>query len=86
MLRRRICGGLGSTIDNILRPILIGGRSSLNGLLVFISVLGGVAEFGVLGIVLGPIVVASAVGILDVSAGKDATRRGAGTAQSPQRL
>jgi len=81
-----ICGGLGSTIDNILRPILIGGRSSLNGLLVFISVLGGVAEFGALGIVLGPIVVASAVGILDVSAGKDAKHRGAPTARSPQRL
>ena len=77
-----ICGGLGSTIDNILRPILLGGRSSLNGLLVFISVLGGVAEFGALGIVLGPIVVATAVGIADVSAGKDATRHGAGTGAS----
>ena len=28
-----ICGGLGGTIDNILRPVLLGGRSSLNGLL-----------------------------------------------------
>jgi len=66
-----ICGGLGATIDNILRPVLLGGRASLNGLLVFISVLGGVATFGVLGIVLGPIVVATAVGILDVYSGKD---------------
>lgn len=61
-----ICGGLGATIDNILRPLLLGGRASLNGLLVFISVLGGIAVFGVLGVVLGPIVVATAVGILDV--------------------
>jgi predicted PurR-regulated permease PerM len=61
-----ICGGLGATIDNILRPVLLGGRSSLNGLLVFISVLGGIAVFGVLGVVLGPIVVATAVGVLDV--------------------
>jgi predicted PurR-regulated permease PerM len=61
-----VCGGLGSTIDNILRPVLLGGRSSLNGLLVFISVLGGIAVFGVLGVVLGPIVVATAVGVLDV--------------------
>jgi predicted PurR-regulated permease PerM len=66
-----ICGGLGSTIDNILRPVLLGGRSSLNGLLVFISVLGGIAVFGVLGVVLGPIVVATAVGVLDVYSGKD---------------
>ena len=61
-----VCGGLGTTIDNILRPVLLGGRSSLNGLLVFISVLGGIAVFGALGVVLGPIVVATAVGVLDV--------------------
>jgi predicted PurR-regulated permease PerM len=64
-----ICGALGATIDNILRPVLLGGRASLNGLLVFISVLGGLAVFGVLGVVLGPIVVATAVGILDVYSG-----------------
>jgi predicted PurR-regulated permease PerM len=67
-----ICGALGATIDNILRPVLLGGRASLNGLLVFISVLGGIAVFGVLGVVLGPIVVATAVGILDVYSGKRA--------------
>jgi len=64
-----ICGALGATIDNILRPVLVGGRASLNGLLVFISVLGGIAVFGVLGVVLGPIVVATTVGILDVYSG-----------------
>jgi predicted PurR-regulated permease PerM len=67
-----ICGALGATIDNILRPVLLGGRASLNGLLVFISVLGGIAVFGVLGVVLGPIVVATTVGILDVYSGRDA--------------
>ncbi len=70
-----LCGGIGSTIDNILRPVLLGGRSSLNGLLVFISVLGGIAVFGILGVVLGPIVVATAVGILDVYSGKDKAHR-----------
>jgi predicted PurR-regulated permease PerM len=67
-----ICGGIGATIDNILRPALLGGRASLNGLLVFISVLGGIAVFGILGVVLGPIVVATAVGALDVYSDKDA--------------
>ena len=66
-----ICGALGASIDNVLRPVLLGGRASLNSLLVFISVLGGIAVFGVLGVVLGPIVVATAVGILDVYSGKD---------------
>jgi predicted PurR-regulated permease PerM len=76
-----ICGGLGSTIDNILRPVLLGGRSSLNALLVFISVLGGIAVFGVLGVVLGPIVVATAVGVLDVYSEKDLTTETAATAE-----
>lgn len=71
-----ICGALGSTIDNILRPLLLGGRASLNGLLVFISVLGGIAVFGVLGVFLGPIVVATAVGILDVYSGEDQPQEG----------
>ncbi len=70
-----ICGALGATIDNILRPVLLGGRASLNGLLIFISVLGGIAVFGVLGVVLGPIVVATTVGILDVYSGKSAAER-----------
>jgi len=67
-----ICGALGGMIDNVLRPVLLGGRSSLSGLLVFISVLGGIAVFGVLGIVLGPIVVATSVGIVDAYLARDA--------------
>jgi predicted PurR-regulated permease PerM len=70
-----ICGGIASTIDNILRPILLGGRSSLNALLVFVSVLGGIAVFGVLGVVLGPVVVATSVGILDAYSGKEKKHR-----------
>ncbi len=61
-----ICAGVGTLVDNFLRPLLIGGRARLSGLLVFISVLGGIAVFGMLGVVLGPIVVATAAGILDV--------------------
>ncbi len=53
-----------SGADNVLRPMLIAGRSQLNGLLVFVSVLGGINAFGFLGVVLGPLVVATAVGLL----------------------
>ncbi len=59
-----LCGAVAGLTDSFLRPLLIGGRSSLNGLLVFISVLGGIACFGMLGIVLGPIVVATALSLL----------------------
>lgn len=53
-----------SGADNLIRPMLIAGRSQLNGLLVFVSVLGGIQTFGFIGVVVGPLVVATAVGLL----------------------
>jgi predicted PurR-regulated permease PerM len=57
-------GLLISSVDNFLRPILIADRSQLNALLVFVSVLGGVSAFGLVGVVLGPLVVATAAGLI----------------------
>jgi predicted PurR-regulated permease PerM len=53
-------------IDNFLRPRLVGERARLHELLVFISVLGGLHLFGVLGLVIGPVVVAVALSLVDV--------------------
>ena len=61
-----LCGGLMGSVDQFLRPILLSGRTQLNALYIFISVVGGVAVFGVLGIVLGPVTVAMFAGLLDV--------------------
>ena len=45
-----------STIDNVLRPILIsGGPTRIPFLLVFFGVLGGLMAFGLLGLFLGPV-------------------------------
>jgi len=44
--------------DNVLRPLLLSGRTSMHGLLVFISLMGGVGAFGFIGLVLGPVAVA----------------------------
>jgi predicted PurR-regulated permease PerM len=61
-----ICAGVSTVLDNVLRPLLLGGRTELSGLVVFISVVGGVNLFGMLGLVLGPILVAMAAGVLSV--------------------
>jgi predicted PurR-regulated permease PerM len=53
-------------IDNFLRPKLVGGRTKLHELLIFFSVLGGLQVFGVLGIVLGPVVLAITMALVDV--------------------
>lgn len=52
------------TIDNFLRPRLVGQRAHLHELLVFFSVIGGLKLFGFLGIVLGPVVLAIAIALL----------------------
>jgi predicted PurR-regulated permease PerM len=57
------------TADNILRPLLMSGRSEMSELLVLISVIGGLAVFGMVGIVLGPLVVALATASLQTYAG-----------------
>jgi predicted PurR-regulated permease PerM len=61
-----ICTGMVIGTDNFLRPALLSGTARVNGLLVFVGVLGGVSAFGMLGVVLGPLVIAAAMSVLDV--------------------
>jgi predicted PurR-regulated permease PerM len=61
-----ICGGVASVADNIVRPLLLRNRTRLNDLLLFISILGGLSVFGLLGLVVGPTVVAAALGVFRV--------------------
>jgi predicted PurR-regulated permease PerM len=51
-----IFGGVVGTVDNIVKPILMRRGTEMNTLLVFLSVLGGVAAFGFLGFFLGPFI------------------------------
>jgi predicted PurR-regulated permease PerM len=54
------------TIDNFLSPRLVGKRASLHELLIFFAVLGGLQVFGVLGLVLGPVVVAITLALIEM--------------------
>jgi predicted PurR-regulated permease PerM len=55
-----------STIDNFLRPKLVGNATSLHPLLVFFSSLGGIFAFGALGFLIGPIIIALLVTLLQI--------------------
>ena len=57
-------GAVISLVDNILRPLLLSGRTSASGLVVFLGLLGGVAAFGFVGLVVGPIVLVTAGSLL----------------------
>jgi predicted PurR-regulated permease PerM len=58
--------GIISQIDNFVRPLLISGRTSMHPLLLFFAILGGIALFGLLGLVVGPMVAACFVILLKI--------------------
>jgi predicted PurR-regulated permease PerM len=64
-----ICGGVAGVADNLIRPLLLRNRTQLNDLLLFISILGGLGAFGLLGLVAGPTIVAAALGVFRVYMG-----------------
>lgn len=51
--------------DNVLRPLLLSGRTSASGLVVFLGLLGGASAFGFIGLVIGPIVLVTAGSLLN---------------------
>jgi predicted PurR-regulated permease PerM len=60
-------GGVISTVDNFLRAFIVGQRTELHPLAVFLSVLGGVALLGAAGVFLGPVLFVVAVSVIDMS-------------------
>lgn len=55
-----------STVDNILKALIIGERTKLHTLLIFFSVLGGIKFFGFIGFILGPLITALCLSLLEI--------------------
>lgn len=55
-----------STIDNILYPVLIGSHLRAHTATILISILGGIAVFGPIGIILGPVLFTIASTLLNI--------------------
>lgn len=53
-----IFGLFSSTIDNVLRPLFISRKANLSSSLALIGMIGGWFFFGILGIILGPLIIA----------------------------
>jgi len=56
--------GLIGMIDNIVRPLIIHKGLRLHPIFVFLSLLGGVQLFGILGLFVGPVVVSVAAALV----------------------
>lgn len=60
------CGLLVSTIDNVLRPLLVGRSVTMHTLLVFFGIFGGMVAFGLIGLFTGPLVITLFLFLLEV--------------------
>ena len=58
--------GIVGTVDNVLKPLLIGNRLGLPVLFLFFGILGGLTLFGALGIILGPVIFALLKALLNL--------------------
>ncbi len=62
-----IWGGVAvGTIDNVLKPILMKGSGSTPAVFVLFSILGGIAYFGMIGFILGPLVLSFLLSLLRI--------------------
>lgn len=60
------CGALVGSVDNILRPRLVGKDTKMSDLMILLGTLGGISLFGATGIVIGPIVAALFVTVWEI--------------------
>lgn len=60
------CAAVVGSIDNVLRPAMVGSDTELPDLLILLGTLGGLILFGASGIILGPIIAALFVTIWDI--------------------
>lgn len=57
-----------STVDNIVKPKLVGRDTQIHPLLILLSTLGGIALFGIAGFIIGPIVIALFISLWEIYA------------------
>jgi predicted PurR-regulated permease PerM len=53
-------------VDNLMRPRLVGQETGMHDLIVFFSTLGGIAMFGAMGFIVGPMLAALFLTLLDI--------------------
>jgi len=60
------CAVVVGSIDNFLRPILVGRDTQMHELMILFGTLGGIIMFGVVGVIIGPIIAALFVTVWDI--------------------
>jgi predicted PurR-regulated permease PerM len=60
------CGLVVGSLDNILRPILVGRDTQMHELMIFLSTMGGLVMFGFSGVFIGPLIASFFVSIWEM--------------------
>jgi predicted PurR-regulated permease PerM len=60
------CAAVVGSIDNLLRPILVGRDTQMHELMILFGTLGGIVMFGVVGVIIGPIIAALFVTVWEI--------------------
>jgi predicted PurR-regulated permease PerM len=60
------CGLIVGSLDNVLRPILVGKDTKMHELMIFLSTLGGIFMFGLPGIFIGPVIASIFISIWEI--------------------
>ncbi|MHB1542795.1 MAG: AI-2E family transporter, partial [Steroidobacteraceae bacterium] len=53
-----------AVVENVVRPLLTAHRAKVSTLAIFVGAIGGVSAFGILGLVLGPVLLSFVVAIV----------------------
>lgn len=64
-----------SSVDNILRPLIIKGKMKMPTVAIFFAILGGIKFFGFIGFILGPLVLALFISVFDIFRYSEEERR-----------
>ena len=59
-------GIISSSVDNFLRPLIVSRKTKINSGIILISMIGGLFFFGVLGLLLGPLIISYLLILLEV--------------------
>ena len=60
------CALVVGSLDNVLRPALVGKDTQMHELMIFLSTLGGIMMFGVVGFIIGPIIAALFISVWEI--------------------
>jgi predicted PurR-regulated permease PerM len=53
-------------VDVVIRPYVVSESAKLNGLLILFALLGGIEAFGIMGVIIGPVVISVTIAVLNM--------------------